>query len=80
MFDDTKCMYIFADVQLLLDLLLMVGRCTSCNGNIICDLDLSSKKGVAQRIVLCCDDPNVNGHIQATYRIQLELVVSFRFS
>ena len=33
--------YIFVDVQLLPDLLSMVGCCTSCNAKINCDLDFS---------------------------------------
>ena len=52
---DTKCMYLFTNVKILLNLFALIGKCPECRSGIECALDYSNKKGLAQKVVLSCE-------------------------
>ena len=52
---DIRCIYIFADLKILLNLFGMVGRCPECNSGIDVVIDFAHKKGLAQNIDMNCD-------------------------
>ena len=52
---DTKCMYLLANVKILLNLFALIGKCQECGSDIERALDYSNKKGLTQNVVLSCE-------------------------
>ena len=57
---NTSCMYMITNIKIFLDLLQLVGRCLHCSSNIDNTVDFSSKKGLAQKLIVSCEDCNWN--------------------
>ena len=51
---DTTSMYIMTDMKIFINLLQLVGKCPECSNAINTTVDFSSKKGLAQKVVLSC--------------------------
>ena len=64
---DTKCMYMLANVKILLNLFALIGKCPECSSDIECALDYSNKKGLAQKVVLSCEGGDECGWNHTTY-------------
>ena len=52
--ENTSCLYMVLDVNILLNMLQLVGHCPECQHQIVPGIDFSLKKGLAQMIVLKC--------------------------
>ena len=64
---DTKCMYLLANVKILLNLFALIGKCRECSSDNECALGYSNKKGLAQTVVLSCEGGDECGWNHATY-------------
>ena len=52
---DINCLYLMADLKILLSLFDMIGTCPECGSGIDVTVDFPNKMGLAQRIILRCD-------------------------
>ena len=53
---DTTSMYMMTDIKIFINLLQLVGQCPECSNAITTTVDLSSKKGLVQKVVPSCKD------------------------
>ena len=53
---DTSNMYMFMDIQILLDLIQLVGVCPKCQDELVVFMDSSGKKGLVQKLILQCNN------------------------
>ena len=52
----TSNMYMFMDIQILLDLIQLVGVCPKCQDELVVFMDSSGKKGLVQKLILQCNN------------------------
>ena len=64
---DTTSMYMMTDIKIFINLLQLVGQCPECSNDITTTVDFSSKKGLAQKVVLSCKDTTGRAWTYSTY-------------
>jgi hypothetical protein len=64
---NTNNMYMLTDVKIFMDLLKLIGRCPDCCSTIDNTVDFSSKKGLAQKVMVSCSYVKDCGWSYSTY-------------
>ena len=85
--DKTNDLYMFADVNIILSLFELIGKCPECSSCLDVEIDLENKKGFAQQINISCvcgwhhsaytsEQVKSCGHTR--YDVNTRVVVAFR--
>ena len=87
---DTTSMYM-TDIKKIINFLQLVGQCPECSNVITTTVDFSSKKGLAQKVVLSCEDTTgcawtystymstmMKNDARSRYAVNIRFIIAFR--